>query len=1119
MLVQKIMEFINEFEKESLVNKTDRLLVQRIKDEFEKLDRNGALSKEQIRTLISTLSSRSKQLIDTLEDVTFRPNCKTNTLCFELFQQLSIKTKIPLIKLLIPVVEHTCDLMSLKPISLSRGQQDLVWLILSEDNTHCINLWSWFETRRKASTRAVYWDESVFLSYETNVQQNSNVFATYIALDKPVLRAFSLLELLRIRRKGSNPRVDYSFIDETSEPPERYKNFWEYLERRIMPQWLLTGKLLMHVIKPLLKLIDVYYSEREDATKKGFFREQLFVWSKMLLMHPVNDINHLYAYSIIVNGTPVYFINVLLDCLELEHLELHDHIQGLARFLSQYNASYISKREELSVLYEELQISNAFTLNKLKEDLAILNSNCPINVKEPMNSIRSFLNEKVSIDAFVLERLERLYLQYNNETQGRYHPDWLRLAQKLDHIFIKENYYALLRSRPIPSFEILHKIKKKYGSVYYCFLGETYENYAGFFAQYGAPGWEKFNEIPRPILPRLLELLDLYFCESITCFRDQLFAWANDLHDSSVCAVNDVHGLFIQSIQINNKPAYFLDVLLTLMYDDLLLVKEAIFSLANWLCQYDKSYIAQSNELLPVYKKVKLGPFFDKNQLVGMVTKLINGSSSVVAFQLQKLVNVIEERSTIDSEVINKIQSIYKYRGVKALNRTYFSYQQTDPNKDWLDLLAALSGAQLIPSNYYRFWMDVNETDLVTRIPITHYPLNHYLLFESPVGVLILLDNSAKQYLLNKREDEAALESNFLYNCNSERRVPLHPGEHQSVLSANIKFHKFFHLTQPPKCGADEPICLATLDALSELVNNSVYPRGTLFTVDYTPDEQRSAEKAYDIFCEFYNRMPHDEQERLNNQLIYFEGKYKSFKKLLSEINEYQCIAKAGQYILQLIVDYLPNRRFSPNIETEAIVPVLGTSQAHASVGIQKMRENSLRKIPRDALEFRRQACLLMLSLLTHKFELMFSREYSITLINYTNKVIFVANNLFFELLRIFNEGDFSQYAELIHSIVRPALADNGTFTKIRSEKNRRWLQSIEDGSFTKDRRLCRLLTKHHQEADSTTGSSMGRGSCFFQLRSSVADTPATSPQKAAPIPKRDNPDAEINTVMIAGSR
>ena len=1100
MLVQKIMEFISEFEKKFLQNEFDHLLVGALRDNFGKLYPKAVLSDNQIDTLKKIFSNRLNDVIDTPEDFTFRPNCRENALCFDLFQQLSIETKIPLIKLLIPVVEHTYDLMSLKPIGLSRGQEDLVWLILSEDNTHFINLLSWLiETGRKKNTREVYWDESVLLSYEKNEQQSDSVFATYIALDKPVLRAFSLLELSRIRRKGSNPRIDYSFTNEAGD----YKNFWEYLERRFMPQWSLAGKLLMHTIKPLLKLIEMYYSE-EGVTQKGRFREQILVWSKTLLMHSVNDINHLYAYKIIVNGNPVYFINVLLDCLELEHTALHHHIQGLARFLSQINASYISKREEFSALYKELQISDVFTLKELQKDLTRLNSNCPISIKEQMNSILSFLSAKTEIDVFVLERLERLYIQYNNQTKGRYQQDWLRLAQKLDHILIKEKYYVLLRPVPIPSFDILDKIKGKYGSVYYSFLGQTYENYPGFFTQY-ASGWVMFNEIPRPILPRLLELVDVYFCQPLAFFRKELFAWANALNDLSICAANDVHYLFIQPIEFNNKPAYFLDVLLTVMYDDdRVLIEKAIFSFANWLCQYDKSYIAKAEKLESIYQKTQLGRFFDKEQLLGMVTKLANGSSPVVISQLQHLVNVITKKSRIDQDVINRIQRIYKDRGVSL-------------NKDWLDLLAALSGAQLIPANYYGFWMDVNEVDSVTRVPITHYPFNHYLLFESPVGTLILLDNSAKQYFFNKQEDETWVESNFLYNCNSERRVPLHSGEHRSLLSANLKFHKFFQLTKPPE-RVDEPICLATLDALTELANNSVYPRGTLFTVDYTADEQRSAEKAYDIFCEFYNRMPHDERERLNKQLIYFDGKYKSFKKLLSEINEYQCIAKAGQYILQLIVDYLPNRRFAPHIEEGAMVPALG-SLTRASVGIEKMRDNSLHKLPRDVSEFKYRARLLMFSLLTHSFELMFLRGYSISMMGYTNNVIWVADNLFHALQRIFTDGDFSQYSELIYSIVQPALADDGFFTKIRSESNRGWLQSIADGSFTKSRRLNRLLSTHHQEADSTTGSSMGRGSCFFQLRRSVAETPATNPQKAAPIPKRDNPDAEINMVMIAGSR
>ena len=1114
MLVQRIMEFMRELRKFSSLNQVNTFFLKVLEENFSLLNPNNLLSAEQISVLTDAFVFRLTKLTDTLEDFTRGPNSGINRLGFDLFAELSAETGISLLKLLNLVVKHTYDPMLLKPIDLRNGKSDLLWLILSEDKTHLINLFSWLrEVKRGVSSRAVYWDDVILLSSEKIKPVNNRVFATYVALNSPVLRAFSLYELLRIRCKGTNLATDYSFKDATN---TTYRNFWDYLERRVMPTWPTLGKLPAHLLAPLIELVDIYYAETQRTSQPGVFRDHVLLWAKKLQTCPANDTNHLYAQPIMVGEKTTYLINVLLDCLEFHHSDLSDHLQGLARFLCKYDASYVIRREEFSALYLELKIQDAFEINELKEDLVTLSLDCSGNLNKRITSLLNVLSNKTLIDTTILEGLERIYMHHKVEYQGKRKHLWTRLAQKLEHLFLKTNYYSLLMPLEIISFAKLNKIKKIHGSVYYSFFGKIYENYSGYLTQHIAPEREQYTEVPRHVLPSLLKLVDVYFYEEITSFRDQLFSWAKDLE---TCSNDDVHCLFIQPVQVDNSSVYFLDALLTLMYGDQALIKETIMGLACWLCQYDASYIAQAEELQPVYSEAQLGSSFDKYKLLSMLTQLISGSSPKISLRLDKLLELMQHKACIDYETLKLVGKIYKQRWAEIQGQeNCYLYRQDGQNKKWIDLAAALSGAKLIPENYYWFLMPslIDNIDSVKRVLITHYPLSHYLFSGVSFEKLILLDNCVEQYYVDKMEDEVAVEefreSLFLYNCNLEKRNPLNLEQHNGLLYANIKFRKFFELTQSPD-HADEPICLATLDALTALVNGSVFPRGVIYTVDYHREQKLLADKAYFVFCEFYNQLPEDEKLRLNNQLIYFNGTCKSFKKLLFEINSYQCTAKVGQYLLQLIVDYLPKRTFSTSIETDVLVQALGES-VRASVGLDQMRANSRNKIPRDAFQFEHRAYALISSLLTHTFDLVLFSGYSISAFNHSNKVIAVAKHLFTVLLLMLEEGDFSKYSDLVYLIVQPALADENILIKIRSEKNRAWLESIADGSFAENPRLLHQLFQ-----DGSAVTSTGRSSRFFQFNSSDARAPAINPQKAAPIPNKDRPDADTKIVMTAGSR
>lgn len=998
MLVQDVIGFIREAEKIKILDERDKNLIQNIYNYFLELDLDKEISDSQINVIKDIINSRFHRILDGIDDITFKPNSKVNTLFIELLKKVSIYTKSPLVNLLFPMIEHGYDLVSFRSINFQYPINCLARLILSEDNTHLIDIQSLIRSvvGNKISTRAVYLEDFSFFP------KTNRVFAPYIGLNNPSLRPFSVRELLRIRRKNLNKKMSCMLSKKTTGEKKDYENFWQYLEERIIPKWSSKGKVLLQLVRPLLQIIDCYYSDTP------IFQQQLLSWSKILLIYPVHDVYHLYAKHLFVNGEKTYFINVILDCLEKKPDELEAHIQGLAQFLINCNASYIVKNKKFLTLYNERNIDTAFTVEELKRRVIALNLNNAIQLEEIVCSLLELLNQATQIDVFILEKLEQLYSQYIEEIgKNNMERSWVRLAQWLDPILVEMNYYALLRPISIPSFAQLNRIRQQYGSVYYSLFNRTYEHFSGFLTQYAAPKWTQFDEIPRHVLPLLLELVDVYFEKPINSFRKELNAWMNDLQNSSVCAINDVHYFFRQSIQYNDQLIYVFDALLILLYDDDSTRRnDAIFALARWLCRYDKSYIAKHEAFLPIYHHAHLGIYFDTQQLSKMIAFLQEGViSPVESSQLAQLQHLISQKRVIDQEIIHIIQIIYKNRDLSKLT------------SQWIDVVAALSGARFIPANYY-CWLGMDEFDLVKREPSIDYPLSHYVTSE---GKFILLDNCAEQYRVHRKAGETSLESFKLHNCNSELRVPLTPDERCQILQSNKKFHKYFYLTNRHYC-VDEPICLATLDALSNLVNQSLYPIGTLFAASYNFNQQTAAENAYEAFGIFYNEMDSDERVRLDNQIICFNGMHKSFKQVLSDVNEYQCIATSGLFILQLIVDYLPDREFATHIEHGHKASVLG-SLGHVSIDIKQMRDKSKRKTGRD-------------------FDFVTTTQYGLT-----------------------------------------------------------------DSTIT----------------ESSSGARL-RGNSFsdflkFMFSSKEAVTPATKPQNAAPIPKKDNPEEATKRVIILGSR
>ena len=1119
MLVQRLKLFITELRKFASIKSFDVLFLSSLERTFFHLESNQVLTDNLLFQLKHFFLQRWNSIVDTSDDYTRGSNQGVNALCIELCIEFGAEYKESPLKLLTPDITNYYDLISLKPMSLSVGRHSLSWFILNDDGTNFINVLSWYiEAKRGFCVELPYLDNKSQLASDKKRLISNHTFATYVDLRSYQLRAFTLRELLRLRIKGDSLTTDFSFMDETG---TKYSNFWTYLQLQIMPYWKNVGALPVHMLPSLLALVDIYFMEAKGSCLTGTFRSHVLSWANNLNICTVHDANNLYGQIIQVKGKYVYLIDVLLNFLHLDVGLLKADILGLVHFLGNFDASYVINHEALFGVYQSLKIGPSFGVAELKEDLIQLKRSHE-HLEDCFIGLLDDLESKQKVDYFIIEKLINLFARHwieikNTKFDYRKTKDsksqiWVRLAQKLSSNFLEVNYQHVLMPNEDITLSERNQIKKKYYSMYYTFYNRLYSRSINALGYSFGDVKPKLRNIPRQVLPDLLEILEAYFLIDYVEFKKSIDAWIVNLKD---CHPNDVEFLYEQTIQVKGKPTFFIDALLEMRYGPSRIVEEIVFSILAWLCCFDPSFVSSATNVQHIYTSMKLGRAFDIDALTQRLKILASSAALTVLDKLNQILEVVRNKARIDQSVIDALSDLYKCRWhfIQGQENCY-TRQQEGVNKEWIELAAALSGAQLIPQNYYRFLMPSvpDDIDPVKRVSIVHYPLDHYLISGASFDQLILLDNTIGQYMSDNSlmNREKFRESEFLYNCNLEHRVPLNREEHANLVYANHRFHKYIQLTQTPDI-ADQPIKLATLDALTALVEGSVFPRGVKFLFDYTEDELNSAMLAYDSFCIFYNQLPGDEKQRLDNQLIHFDGMCKSFKKLLFEIDTYQCIAKVGQFILQLIVDYLPTRKFSASIEVGTQLQVLG-EYVLASVGLERMRLHSKHKTPSDAVEFEQRAYFLLFSILTQPFEFVMFNADTVSAFNYVNQTIGVAKELFTKIVLMINTNDFTSYSDLVYGVVRPALADNGLFSKIRSTKNRIWLESIENGSFFRDPTLHKLLSRQ-------AGVSMAMSSRFFQFKSTDAIVPATKPQKAAPMPKSDNPDAAIKIVIIAGSR
>lgn len=1058
MFVRQIMEFINSVNTVKPLSKFDSDFLIKFQIKFSSLKANQQLSRDEIVWIKQIFCERWNFIFDKRDDYTRNPRRGSNSSWIALANLLSIETCLTPLQILIPIE-------TLNHNVIAPHGEDLEFLFINEDSTQLISILSLLEdtqnspalcsqnlTRKRLEhKRAVSTDMLLAMckehTPEHDIIKNRNA------------SALSFRELSRIKLKSGHFHLN----------DHRSSNLWSYLENKVRVIGA-TGVLPRHLLPALLQLIDMFFSNDCQSDKLVLFQHQLLIWAKLLNNCPIEDVYCLYGQSIQVNNNEVYFLNALLECLHQDSASIQNILIGIARWLNNVDASFICNRKELDKLYTELKVGSKFQIAELKEHLLSLQLECSANVGQKITSLLGSIDGKAEFDVVMIDALSTIYKERWHEIQGSENDyrsmktganmSWIRLAQLLAR-HLEVNYYSFIMPtlRPIHLAE-LALIKKNKGKLYFDFGGITYENFSYDLGYNLAHGCEAFGELPRHLLPPLLEIIDAYFnypdgIERSSLLREQLLAWTNRLLE---CPIDDVHLLYKQPITVLNQQTYFCNILIDCLHENEFDLEHEMIGIAHWLSDYDASFIGKSARLAILYNELHVGFGFGINQLNAILSTLSVECSPVVLSHLNALSDLIRDKEEIDAIVIEALLKVYQQRWTEIQgHKDDYTRQKLSVNSPWIRLAQLVSGAKLVEMDYYHILMptlnkEIKE-DSVTFEPLVYYPLNHFIFSGTSFENLILLDNCVDHYTAMKKHDEHREEkcddTNFLYNCNSLPLSPLNGEEHELLQYAHKRFRRYMFLTN---CLNEEnnPITLETVNALTRLVNESLFPQGLAAGVDrYSATQTDLAERAYLNFYFFYKQMADDERNRLNQQLIYFRGMHKSFKKVLSAVKNdglEACVAKAGQWILQLIIEYVPQRRFSSEIENGVVVEFSNRPEL-ATVGIDKMRSDSRKKIFRDIEQFGEYAQRLCVSIMTHTFESLWVDAYTISLLGCNNRVNGIAKCIFEKLVVMLESGDFTQYPDLIHSIT---LANPDMLTNCWSEKTKRWLQSIVDGSFYK---------------------------------------------------------------------
>jgi hypothetical protein len=207
---------------------------------------------------------------------------------------------------------------------------------------------------------------------------------------------------------------------------QKYYQLENTFKTTILTKWANLGEIPRASLRPLLELVDKYFSLRSKEIDVNSFLTSLTEW----LVHdaPIDDVKNLYAQVICVNDQSIHLIEILGNCFSGTNMNLDAEMKGIARWLCSYDASLIGEAEQLYELYAELKIGPAFGIDELQtilaelreeSDVKVVNDNIDKLLYQLKAKKREQLTAKNQVDSDIMRSVYEIFrLRWNQILQA-----------------------------------------------------------------------------------------------------------------------------------------------------------------------------------------------------------------------------------------------------------------------------------------------------------------------------------------------------------------------------------------------------------------------------------------------------------------------------------------------------------------------------------------------------------------------------------------------------------------------------------------------------------------------------------------------------------------------------
>lgn len=633
-----------------------------------------------------------------------------------------------------------------------------------------------------------------------------------------------------------------------------------------------------------------------------------------------------------------------------------------------------------------------------------------------------------------------LYLGDDDKTWHRIKSLFNNLRQP-EGLLATHDVVKSVKLRPLTIKE-LYRIKSKTGEdIAFEYEGKKYNNVWDYLVKKVATNWKVSEQYDCELLTDLFELADAYALDKnqqiVSSFHKKLVTLQLILKYKTYEDVRDFYSI---NFDYHENKIYLFEILVD-CWSEAPDLKEKLIVLMSWLAKINPSIVSQNPLLESAYKEVETGPYFNINRLKILISQLENNSlNEELTLELTILKSALTTATEIKSEYIAKLTKIYAMRWNLVMDKADdYTRLQTGINLPWITLAQYLAGAGLINANYYRLLIPslTHDVDFVTKENLTSYPLKDFIVSDEGTELI---------YLINSVERSKA--KGTLLNCNPKYGEPFTLREKQRLQFAHKDYSSYYW--QEEYLAPEPAISKQTVEKVKQFVNKALFPKGLTCGEMYNEDEQLVADNALVEFSMYLLSLSEQELSNLNKQRILYDRNRYSFADIMGQIQRIKdrdCIAVYCQYLMKLVIDYFPDSTFSSHLENYKTV----------KKNLILMRECSAKKLCShwnriDEKEAIRRSLIMMVSLMTHSFSMVFLTGCTVSIWDCTNKITKKGKKIFDALEAFMDSGKTDGiryiYVSIIEKIVKPALSDQRMKTSLtRSDDTHKWLSCIGDGT------------------------------------------------------------------------